>query len=243
MRWRWRRSSKATVLCPRRRPTPADVASDVTFEVDPNIVAKAKTELATTKSDLPLMVNDYVAAYINFSPTPSAGTNTLLHSFERAPLQGDDPTRHGRRRRAPGFDLPCSCGVRLSAASAQWQVRRRRHVAIHAPWQLRLARNAYVDERFDPEKSTRAYARYMKFIYDQLGDWYLSMAGYDWARAMCNARCRRPATRTSGKLYRRNNLPAETKNYVPQILAAIIIANHPTQYGFDESDARSSRAH
>jgi membrane-bound lytic murein transglycosylase D len=43
-----------------------------------------------------------------------------------------------------------------------------------------LARNAYVDERFDPEKSTRAYARYMKFIYDQLGDWYLSMAGYDW---------------------------------------------------------------
>ena len=43
-----------------------------------------------------------------------------------------------------------------------------------------LARNTYVDERFDPEKSTRAYARYMKYIYAQLGDWYLSMAGYDW---------------------------------------------------------------
>ena len=34
-----------------------------------------------------------------------------------------------------------------------------------------LARNEYVDERFDPEKSTRAYARYMKFLYDQLGDY------------------------------------------------------------------------
>src|ERR1019366_3351226 len=46
--------------------TPADVASDITFEVDPNVVAKARTELATTKSDLPLVVNDYVAIYINF---------------------------------------------------------------------------------------------------------------------------------------------------------------------------------
>ena len=36
------------------------------------------------------------------------------------------------------------------------------------------------------------------------------------------------------ELYKRNNLPGETKNYVPEILAAIIIANHPTQYGFDE---------
>ena len=38
----------------------------MTFEVDPNIVAKAKADLATTKSDLPLVVNEYVAGYINF---------------------------------------------------------------------------------------------------------------------------------------------------------------------------------
>ena len=69
---------------PQAEPTPADVASDVTFEVDPNIVAKAKTELATTKSDLPLMVNDYVAAYINFFANTQRGHNTLLHSLERA---------------------------------------------------------------------------------------------------------------------------------------------------------------
>ncbi len=48
-------------FAPKEEPTPADVASDVTFEVDPNIVAKAKADLATTKSDLPLVVNDYVA--------------------------------------------------------------------------------------------------------------------------------------------------------------------------------------
>ena len=69
---------------PKAEPSPAEVASDVTFEVDPNIVAKAKTELATTKSDLPLVVNDYVAAYINFFANTQRGHNTLLHSFQRA---------------------------------------------------------------------------------------------------------------------------------------------------------------
>ena len=69
---------------PKEEPTPAEVASDVTFEVDPNLVAKARADLATTKSDLPLMVNDYVAAYINFFASTQKGHNTLLHSFQRA---------------------------------------------------------------------------------------------------------------------------------------------------------------
>ena len=69
---------------PKEEPSPAEVASDVTFEVDPNIVAKAQTQLATTKSDLPLVVNDYVAAFINFFANTQRGHNTLLHSFQRA---------------------------------------------------------------------------------------------------------------------------------------------------------------
>ena len=50
------------------------MAQDVTFEVDPNLVAKAKADLATTNSDLPLVVNDYVAAFINFSPIQKRAT-------------------------------------------------------------------------------------------------------------------------------------------------------------------------
>ena len=69
---------------PPEEPTPSEAASDVTFVVDPNIVAKARADLATTKSDLPLMVNDYVAAYINFFANTPRGHNTLLHSFQRA---------------------------------------------------------------------------------------------------------------------------------------------------------------
>jgi membrane-bound lytic murein transglycosylase D len=74
----------------------------------------------------------------------------------------------------------------------------------------------------------------MKYIYAQLGDWYLSMAGYDWGTGNVQRAVQKTGYADFWELYKRNNLPGETKNYVPEILAAIIIANHPTQYGFDE---------
>jgi len=221
---------------PKVEPTPADVASDVTFEVDPNIVAKAKTELATTKSDLPLVVNDYVAAYINFFANTQRGHNTLLHSFERAGRYKAMIQRVMAEEGVPQ-DL-----IYLAVAESGFQPRAlngRSHAG--GMWQFMphdpsygLAYSSYVDERFDPEKSTRAYARYMKFIYDQLGDWYLAMAGYNWGAGNVQHAVQKTGYADFWELYKRNNLPAETKNYVPQILAAIIIANHPTQYGFDD---------
>ncbi|MGD0735933.1 MAG: transglycosylase SLT domain-containing protein [Terracidiphilus sp.] len=220
---------------PQVEPTPADVASDVTFEVDPNVVAKARAELATTKSDLPLMVNDYVAAYINFFANTQKGHNTLLHSFQRAGRYRAMIQRVMAEEGVPqdliylavaesGFNPRALNGK--SGAGGMWQF------MPHGDYGL--ARNAYVDERFDPEKSTRAYARYMKFIHDQLGDWYLSMAGYDWGAGNIQRAVQKTGYADFWELYKRNNLPGETKNYVPEILAAIIIANHPTQYGFDE---------
>ena len=224
---------------PKAEPSPAEVASDVTFEVDPNIVAKAKTQLATTKSDLPLVVNDYVAAYINFFANTQKGHNTLLHSFQRAGRYKAMIQRVMAEEGVPqdliylavaesGFN-PRAIGPRTRSggrAGGMWQ--------FMPVGNYGLTRNAYVDERFDPEKSTRAYARYMKFIYNQLGDWYLSMAGYDWGAGNVQRAVQKTGYADFWELYKRNNLPAETKNYVPEILAAIIIANHPTQYGFDD---------
>ena len=91
-----------------------------------------------------------------------------------------------------------------------------------------------MDERFDPEKSTRAYARYMKFLYDQLGDWYLAMAAYDHGAGNIQHEVAKTGYADFWELYQRHELPAETANYVPEILAAIIIANNPAQYGFDD---------
>jgi len=222
-------------FAPKVEPTPADVASDVTFEVAPDIVEKAKTELATTKSDLPLMVNEYVAGFINFFANSPRGHATLMHSFQRAGRYKAMIQRVMAEEGVPQ-DL-----IYLAVAESSFQPR-----AVNAKsraggmWQFMpygnygLVRNGFVDERFDPEKSTRSYARYMKFLYDQLGDWYLAMAAYDWGAGNVQRAVQKTGYADFWELYRRNNLPGETKNYVPEILAAIIIANHPTQYGFDD---------
>jgi membrane-bound lytic murein transglycosylase D len=222
-------------FAPQVEPSPSDVAGEATFAVDPNLVAKATADLATTKSDLPLVMNDYVAAFINFFANTQKGHNTLLHSFQRSGRYRAMIQRVMAEEGVPQ-DL-----IYLAVAESGFQPRavnpRSRAGGI---WQFMpsgeygLTRNGYVDERFDPEKSTRAYARYMKFLYDQLGDWYLAMAAYDWGAGNVQRAVEKTGYADFWELYKRHNLPGETQNYVPEILAAIIIANHPTQYGFDD---------
>jgi len=228
---------------PKVEDTPADVASDVTFQVDPNFVAKARADLATTKSDLPLVMNDYVAGFINFFANSQRGHNTLMHSFQRSGRYKAMIQRVMAEEGVPQ-DL-----IYLAVAESGFQPQAvNRKSKAGGMWQFMphgdygLSHNQYMDERFDPEKSTRAYARYMKFLYDQLGDWYLSMAAYDWGAGNVQRAVEKTGYADFWELYKRNNLPGETKNYVPEILAAIIIANNPKQYGFDDV-TRSSCSH
>jgi membrane-bound lytic murein transglycosylase D len=220
---------------PKEETTPSEAASDITFTSDPNLVAKATADLATTKSDLPLVVNDYVATYINFFANTQKGHNTLLHSFERSGHYKAMIQRVLAEEGVPqdliylavaesGFNPKAI--DRKSKAGGMWQF-------MPGPY-YGLTRNAYVDERFDPEKSTRAYARYMKFIYGELGDWYLAMAAYDHGAGNIQHEVAKTGYADFWELYRRGELPKETANYVPEILAAIIIANNPKQYGFDD---------
>ncbi len=220
---------------PKEELTPSEAASDITFASDPNLVAKATADLATTKSDLPLVVNDYVATYINFFANTQKGHNTLMHSFERS---GHYKAMIQRILAEEGVPQDL---IYLAVAESGFQpqaVNRRSRAG--GMWQFMpgpyygLKRDAYVDERFDPEKSTRAYARYMKFLYDQLGDWYLAMAAYDHGAGNIQHEVAKTGYADFWELYKRNELPRETSNYVPEILAAIIVANHPDQYGFTD---------
>jgi membrane-bound lytic murein transglycosylase D len=220
---------------PQVEPTPADVANDVTFKVDPNFEAKARADLATTKSDLPLVMNDYVASFINFFANTERGHNTLLHAFQRAGRYKATIQRDLAEEGVPQ-DL-----IYLAVAESGFQPRAvNRRSRAGGMWQFMpygdygLERNRYVDERFDPDKSTVAYARYMKYLYNQLGDWYLAMAAYDHGAGNIQRAVARTGYASFWELYKRGELPAETRNYVPEIIAAIIIANHPKQYGFDD---------
>ena len=90
------------------------------------------------------------------------------------------------------------------------------------------------DDRQDPEKSTRAGARYLKELYNQFGDWYLAIAAYNSGAGNVQAAVKRTGYADFWELYRRDVLPVETKNYIPIILAMTIMSKNPAQYGLDQ---------
>ena len=108
------------------------------------------------------------------------------------------------------------------------------------PWQFiegtarryGLKVNGHVDERRDPEKSTQAAARYLKDLYRQFGCWYLAAAGYNAGEKRVAGAVRRTASQDFWTLARQGQLPKETCNYVPQFIAAALIAKSPQRYGF-----------
>ena len=93
-----------------------------------------------------------------------------------------------------------------------------------------LQRTAYVDERNSFDEATHASAKYLKFLYDRYGSWELAMAAYNSGEGNVDRAVRRAGVANFWVAY--PYLPQETRNYVPNILATILIANSPQQYGF-----------
>ena len=205
-------------------PAPIDEANNITFPVDPTIKAKAQAELANTHSDLPLMLTDPVVSYINYFS--SRGHGTIERALVRRGRYLDMISRIFREEGVPQ-DL-----VFLAQAESGFQPLALSRMGARGMWQFMpwdgvhagLQRNWWVDERQDPQKSTRAAARLLKDLYNQFGDWYLAMAAYNSGPGTVQRAVQRTGYADFWELYRRNVLPGETRNYVPIILAMTIMA-------------------
>jgi len=90
----------------------------------------------------------------------------------------------------------------------------------------------WVDERADPDKSMRAAARYLKDLHALFGDWNLALAGYNAGEGKVLRGMARYRKSDYWELRKTRALRRETKNYVPLIHAAIVIAKAPERYGF-----------
>ena len=94
-----------------------------------------------------------------------------------------------------------------------------------------LTGNAWVEERRDPVKSCRASARYLRHLYEASGDWYLALAGYNAGPMTLERAGNALGTRNFWDMARSGYLRDETKQYVPKLLAAILVGRFPERYG------------
>ncbi|MBF0440516.1 MAG: transglycosylase SLT domain-containing protein [Oligoflexales bacterium] len=90
----------------------------------------------------------------------------------------------------------------------------------------------WIDERRDPIKSTLAAASYLKDLYIQFGDWYLAIAAYNAGPGKIRNAIQKTGSRDFWILTKTRYLKKETRQYVPKMLAALIIASNPEKYGF-----------
>jgi len=221
---------------PKIEDAPLDSATDITFPANPELVARLKNELNVT-SDLPLVINDQVAGYID-----TFANSTRFRSHMAASLQRVGKYRGLIQQVLKQEGVPQDL-IYLAVAESGFEPQAvNRRSGAGGMWQFMtytgpeygLTRNGYFDYRFDPEKSSRAYAQYIKKLYNQFGDWYLAMAAFDWGPGAVQRAVQRTGYADFWELYRRNAMPAETRAYVPQILAAVIMAKNPEKYGLNK---------
>lgn len=96
--------------------------------------------------------------------------------------------------------------------------------------------NKWVDERKDPIKSTRAAARHLKDLYTDFGTWPLALASYNAGSGKVKRALASTGSSTFWDMGRSRALKAETRNYIPKFMAAMIIAKNPDFFGFTFSE-------
>jgi membrane-bound lytic murein transglycosylase D len=203
----------------------------------PDEIEKAKTEVASapqgTGFDIPIVVNEAVLRAVAFYQfrTPLAFASALKRSGRYMNVMRGVLKDEG---------LPEDL-VYVAMIESAFKYRAHSRAAAHGFWQFisgtgrryGLKRNASFDERSDPVKSTRAAAAYFRDLYEMFGDWHLAMAAYDAGEGKILKSLQRTGARDFWELSAGSVLRRETRDYVPFVLAAALIAKDPARFGFD----------
>jgi membrane-bound lytic murein transglycosylase D len=198
---------------------------------------KAKREVSSARVhasfDIPVVVNDAVLRAVAFYQfrTPQAFAGALKRSGRYLPLM-----RGILREEGLPEDL-----VYMAMIESAFKANAHSRARAHGFWQFidgtakryGLRWNRYYDERSDPEKSTRAAARYLKDLYEMFGDWYLAMAAYSAGEGKVLKGLQRLGAKDYWQLSSGSFLRRETREYVPFVLAAALVSKDPASYGFD----------
>ena len=182
--------------------------------------------------DIPIVFNDAVKYYIQWFSTEKRKVfgNWLKRSRHYVPI-----IREILKDQGMPEDL-----VYLAMIESGFNPKAYSHAKACGPWQFIYATggryglkvNYWIDERRDPEKSTVAAAKYLRDLFNQFGCWYLAAAGYNAGEKRVERAIEKHNTNDFWELSNYNALPRETRAYIPQLIAAAIIAKDPEKYGF-----------
>jgi membrane-bound lytic murein transglycosylase D len=182
--------------------------------------------------DIPIVINAQVELFIKFFQTNLRKhfTQWLSRSAKYIPMM---------RTLLKGYGLPEDL-VYLSLIESGYNPYAYSRSKASGLWQFismtgkryGLKVNWWIDERRDPEKSTVAAAKYLKDLYEMFECWYLAAAGYNAGEYKIVNAMKRYRTEDFWELTKYKFLKPETKNYVPQLIAAALIAKEPEKYGF-----------
>ena len=203
-------------------------------DADAETTAAVKADLEATEHDIPIPQNPRVLAFVELlqGRLRDYVAESLTRGTKYLPMIQEV-------FRAEGLPLDLAyipvieSGFKptaLSKASARgpWQFMKptAREQGLKFDW--------YIDERSDPEKATVAAAKYLKSLHKLFnGDWHLVLAAYNGGLGRVQRAIKRSGKDDFWSLSESSRyLPRETREYVPLILAAIVVAKNPAQYGF-----------
>jgi membrane-bound lytic murein transglycosylase D len=190
----------------------------IPIRVDPMLRDAVEADILNTRYDIPVVVNESVLQSINF------WRSRYREMIERVFREASLPLDLMYLAQVESLFKPNA--VSTAYARGIWQFEKGTAIRYG------LKVDKYVDERSDPEKSTRAAAHYLSDLYSMFNDWNLVLAAYNWGEGAVQRLVDKSGVNDFWSLASlKRKMPAETKNHVPLIMASIILAHNPEKYG------------